>query len=201
MSISALRPTVGLWRRRTMAIRSRYRPQQDRMWVTSPDDSLVGSPTITRLYQERDRTVWLALPRQTVRPRPRNRGREHFEGPRESSGPIDRAIDFSSLSLRAPITTSCSSSSRSRSREMSANTGPMKCAPNRTRWAHSLSELEQGYIDAMTDPAVPAPLRMRAPVDPGGLTSEEAGAARRLFGTGADRGTPLCELREPPPHP
>src|SRR5262249_16954144 len=58
--------------------------------------------------------------------------------------------------------------------------------PNRTHWAHSLSELEQGYIDAMTDTTVPAPLRMRTPVDPGNMTSEEADAARRLFGTGAD---------------
>jgi hypothetical protein len=58
--------------------------------------------------------------------------------------------------------------------------------PNRTHWGHSLSELEQGYIDAMTDPAVPAPLRMRTPVDPGNMTSEEADAARRLFGAGAD---------------
>ena len=58
--------------------------------------------------------------------------------------------------------------------------------PNRTHWAHALSELEQGYIDAMTDPAVPAPLRMRTPVDHQRMTAEEASAARRLFGTSAD---------------
>jgi hypothetical protein len=58
--------------------------------------------------------------------------------------------------------------------------------PNRTRWAHPLSELEQGYIDAMTDPAVPAVLAMRTPVDPARMTSEETAAAQRLFGTGAE---------------
>jgi subtilisin family serine protease len=58
--------------------------------------------------------------------------------------------------------------------------------PNPTHWAHPLSELEQGYIDAMTDPGVPQPLRMRAPVDPGKMTSEEAADAGRLFGAGTD---------------
>ena len=58
--------------------------------------------------------------------------------------------------------------------------------PNRTRWAHPLSELEQSYIDSLTDSVVPAPLRMRAPVDPGRMTAEETDAARRLFGAGGD---------------
>jgi hypothetical protein len=58
--------------------------------------------------------------------------------------------------------------------------------PNRTHWASSLSELEQGYIDAMTDPTVPGPLRMRSPVDPERMSSEEADESRRLFGTGAN---------------
>lgn len=57
--------------------------------------------------------------------------------------------------------------------------------PNRARWAHPLSELERAYIAAMTDTSVPAPLRMRAPVDPNNMTPEERDAARRLFGTAA----------------
>jgi RHS repeat-associated protein len=56
--------------------------------------------------------------------------------------------------------------------------------PNRTDWAHPLSELEQGYIQAFRDPSTPEALRMRAPVDPTNLTSEERAAAERLFGTG-----------------
>lgn len=56
--------------------------------------------------------------------------------------------------------------------------------PNRARWAHPLSELERAYIAAMTDTSVPAPLRMRAPVDPNNMTPEERDAARRLFGMG-----------------
>jgi RHS repeat-associated protein len=56
--------------------------------------------------------------------------------------------------------------------------------PNRTDWAHPLSELEQGYIQAFRDPSTPEALRMRVPVDPTNLTSEERAAAERLFGTG-----------------
>jgi RHS repeat-associated protein len=54
---------------------------------------------------------------------------------------------------------------------------------NREEWAHPLSEMEQGYIDAMRDSSVPAALRMRAPVNPGRMTSEETEAADRLFGS------------------
>ena len=58
---------------------------------------------------------------------------------------------------------------------------------NRSDWAHPLSEMEQGYIQAMRDSSVPDALRMRAPVDPHNLTSEETSAAERLFGrTNAD---------------
>jgi RHS repeat-associated protein len=57
--------------------------------------------------------------------------------------------------------------------------------PNRKDWAHPLSELEQGYIQAFRDPSVPAAIRMRSPVDPSNLTSEERAAAERLFGSGA----------------
>jgi subtilisin family serine protease len=58
--------------------------------------------------------------------------------------------------------------------------------PNRSHWAHSLSELERDYINAMTDPTVPAPLRMRIPVDPNQMASDDTDNARRLFGTGPD---------------
>lgn len=55
---------------------------------------------------------------------------------------------------------------------------------NRTDWSHPLSELERGYIQAFRDPSTPEVLRMRVPVDPANLTSEERIAAERLFGTG-----------------
>jgi hypothetical protein len=38
--------------------------------------------------------------------------------------------------------------------------------PHRADWAHPLSALERGYIEAFTDPRTPSVLRMRAPVDP-----------------------------------
>lgn len=58
--------------------------------------------------------------------------------------------------------------------------------PNRTDWSHPLSELERGYIQAFRDSTTPASLqRMRTPVDPANLTSEERAAAERLFGTEA----------------
>lgn len=55
---------------------------------------------------------------------------------------------------------------------------------NRAAWAHPLSEIEQGYIDAFTDPSTPAPLRMSSPVNPTNLTSEDLDRANRFFGTG-----------------
>jgi RHS repeat-associated protein len=57
--------------------------------------------------------------------------------------------------------------------------------PNRTDWSHPLSELEHGYIQAFRDQSTPEALRMRAPVDPANLTSEERTSAERLFGAGA----------------
>jgi len=60
-----------------------------------------------------------------------------------------------------------------------------KVRPNYTRWAHPLSEFENGYIEAMTDPSVPAVLRMRTPVDPRKMTQEDSDSASHLFGTGS----------------
>jgi subtilisin family serine protease/outer membrane protein OmpA-like peptidoglycan-associated protein len=63
-----------------------------------------------------------------------------------------------------------------------------KVRPNHAHWAHPLSELENGYIELMTDSNVPEFLRMRTPIDPKGMTSEDSDAARSLFGNGADAG-------------
>jgi len=54
------------------------------------------------------------------------------------------------------------------------------------QWFHTLSNWEREYVQAMTSPAVPAPLRMRPPVDPEKLTSQEAYAAEQLVGTGTN---------------
>jgi hypothetical protein len=54
----------------------------------------------------------------------------------------------------------------------------------RAAWAHPLSVLERAYIEAFTDPRTPAPLRMREPVDPTHLTTDERSQADRLFGSG-----------------
>jgi len=56
--------------------------------------------------------------------------------------------------------------------------------PHRPDWAHPLSELELGYIQAFTDPRTPEPLQMRKPVDPAHLTSDERSEANSWFGTG-----------------
>jgi RHS repeat-associated protein len=53
---------------------------------------------------------------------------------------------------------------------------------NRNDWAHPLSEMEQGYIQAMTDTSVPAVMRMRVPVNPHNVTTEERNEAEKLFG-------------------
>lgn len=53
---------------------------------------------------------------------------------------------------------------------------------NKMDWAHPLSELELGYIRGMGNANVPAPLRMRATVDPRRLTAPEGADAHRLFG-------------------
>jgi GH25 family lysozyme M1 (1,4-beta-N-acetylmuramidase) len=58
--------------------------------------------------------------------------------------------------------------------------------PNPTHWAHPLSDLEQSYLDAMTNPGVAEVLRMRAPVDPAKMTVDEAEETRRIFGSGRD---------------
>lgn len=52
-------------------------------------------------------------------------------------------------------------------------------------WRHPLSSWEREYLQAMTSPSVPAPLRMRPPSDPGNLTPKEAQEAEQLFGEGA----------------
>ncbi len=54
---------------------------------------------------------------------------------------------------------------------------------NRQDWAHPLSEMEQGYIDAMRDSSVPGAIQMRAPVNPKNLTAEERKDAERMFGS------------------
>ncbi|HEY4851709.1 MAG TPA: S8 family serine peptidase [Streptosporangiaceae bacterium] len=56
--------------------------------------------------------------------------------------------------------------------------------PYRADWAHPLSELELGYIQAFTDPSTPGPLQMRKPVDPAHLTGDEHTEAASWFGTG-----------------
>ncbi len=53
------------------------------------------------------------------------------------------------------------------------------------QWLHPLSSWEREYLQAMTSPTVPAPLRMRPPIDPGNLTPEETREAAQLFGRGA----------------
>lgn len=58
--------------------------------------------------------------------------------------------------------------------------GPKK---NREDWAHPLSEWESKYITAFRDSTVPEALRMRKPVDPKNLTSEEKVEAEKLFGS------------------
>src|SRR5690348_14488975 len=56
--------------------------------------------------------------------------------------------------------------------------------PNKAQWSHPLSELERAYIAAFRDESTPKEIRMRAPVDPGHLTPEEAAQAADLFGKG-----------------
>ncbi len=53
------------------------------------------------------------------------------------------------------------------------------------QWLHPLSSWEREYLQAMTSPTVPSPLRMRPPIDPGNLPSKEAREAEQLFGRGA----------------
>ncbi|WP_257454895.1 YwqJ-related putative deaminase [Archangium lipolyticum] len=53
------------------------------------------------------------------------------------------------------------------------------------QWFHPLSRWEREYAEAMASPTVPAPLRMRPPVEPGNLSAEEAREAEQLMGTGA----------------
>jgi hypothetical protein len=53
------------------------------------------------------------------------------------------------------------------------------------QWLHPLSYWEREYLQAMSSPTVPAPLRMRPPIDPGNLTPKEAREAERLVGGGA----------------
>jgi subtilisin family serine protease len=55
----------------------------------------------------------------------------------------------------------------------------------RADWAHPLSALERGYVEAFTDPRTPAPLRMRAAVDPAHPTADERAEAARWFGSDA----------------
>jgi len=58
--------------------------------------------------------------------------------------------------------------------------------PNPSHWAHPLSDLEQNYIDAMTNSGVAEVLRMRALVDPLKFTVDDAEEAKRIFGSGHD---------------
>ncbi|MBM2620815.1 S8 family serine peptidase [Actinoplanes sp. LDG1-06] len=60
-------------------------------------------------------------------------------------------------------------------------------AQARPDWAHPLSALERGYVEAFTDLRTPASLRMRGPVDPARLTADERGEANRWFGGDAQR--------------
>jgi hypothetical protein len=53
------------------------------------------------------------------------------------------------------------------------------------QWIHPLSHWEREYLQAMTSPTVPAPLRMRPSIDPENLTPKEAREAEQLFGGGA----------------
>ncbi|HLL52451.1 MAG TPA: hypothetical protein VK447_02835, partial [Myxococcaceae bacterium] len=52
------------------------------------------------------------------------------------------------------------------------------------QWTHPLSEWERRYIEKLSAPTVPAPVRMRPPVAPERLTSQELEEAKRLFGSG-----------------
>ena len=52
------------------------------------------------------------------------------------------------------------------------------------QWFHPLSSWESGYVEAMVSPTVPAPLRMRPPVEPGKLTFQETREAEQLVGSG-----------------
>lgn len=56
---------------------------------------------------------------------------------------------------------------------------------NPDQWLHPLSSWESAYLTAMCSPTVPAPLRMRSPVDSGNLTPQEAREAEQLVGGGA----------------
>jgi RHS repeat-associated protein len=58
--------------------------------------------------------------------------------------------------------------------------------PNRSEWAHPLSEIEQGYISTFTSQSTPSALRMRAPVIASAPTPEESETATRLFGSGTN---------------
>ncbi|MFL5345957.1 MAG: YwqJ-related putative deaminase [Hyalangium sp.] len=53
------------------------------------------------------------------------------------------------------------------------------------QWLHSLSHWEVEYLQAMTAPTVPAPLRMHPPVEPGKLTPQETREAAHWVGEGA----------------
>ncbi|MBN1210903.1 MAG: hypothetical protein JXB05_39005 [Myxococcaceae bacterium] len=53
------------------------------------------------------------------------------------------------------------------------------------QWLHPLSHWEREYLHAMVSPTVPAPLRMRPPVEPGRLTPQQAREAEQLVGGGA----------------
>jgi hypothetical protein len=53
------------------------------------------------------------------------------------------------------------------------------------QWLHPLSYWEREYLQAMSAPTVPAPVRMRSLIDPGNLTPKEAREAEQLFCRGA----------------
>lgn len=55
-----------------------------------------------------------------------------------------------------------------------------------SQWFHPLSNWEDGYLQAMTSPTVPEPLRMRPPINPESPTPQEAREAARLVGTSED---------------
>jgi hypothetical protein len=54
------------------------------------------------------------------------------------------------------------------------------------QWIHPLSHWEREYLQSMSSPTVPAPLRMPPPLEPGRLTPQEVREARQLVGGGAN---------------
>jgi hypothetical protein len=97
------------------------------------------------------------------------------ERPGADEGPVpptERDIVFQIVQLEKPYDVSIFWDSRVKT--------------DRDAWAGPLSELEQEYVKAYRDPSTPDVLRMRPPVDPLHLDTEELADSRKLFGTGPD---------------